>query len=89
MTPAVLGRLWASVPQELQLPRLLPGTVPERCRGGFASHGKSYPAVDLSALPAPMRQELTWCIFRIIELGGRVQMPGTCMLARRLTQIHR
>ena len=26
-------------------------------------------------------------MFRIIELGGRVQMPGTVMLARRLTEI--
>ncbi|MDQ3764531.1 MAG: hypothetical protein M3460_24140 [Actinomycetota bacterium] len=30
---------------------------------------------------------MTWCMFRIIELGGRVQMPGTVMLARRLTEI--
>jgi integrase len=34
-----------------------------------------------------MRQEVTWCMVRIIELGGRVQMPGTVMLARRLTEI--
>jgi len=49
--------------------------------------GSSYPVADVSALPGPMRQELTWCIFRVIELGGRVQMPGTVMLARRLTEI--
>jgi integrase len=34
-----------------------------------------------------MRQEVSWCMFRIIELGGRVQLPGTAMLARRLTDI--
>ena len=84
---AVLARLWASVPPGFRLPRLSPDTVPARYRGGFAGDGKSYPAVDVSALPEPMRQEVTWCMFRIIELGGRVQMPGTVMLARRLTEI--
>jgi integrase len=84
---AVLARLWASVPPGFRLPRLSPDTVPARYRGGFAGDGKSYPAVDVSALPGPMRQEVTWCMFRIIELGGRVQMPGTVMLARRLTEI--
>jgi integrase len=85
--PAVLSRLWASVPPGMRLPRLSPGAVPEHYRGGFAGGGKSYPVADLSALPGPMRQEVTWCMFRIIELGGRVQMPGTVMLARRLTEI--
>ncbi len=84
---AVLSRLWASVPPGMRLPRLSAGTVPEHYRGGFAGGGKSYPVADVSALPGPMRQEVTWCMFRVIELGGRVQMPGTVMLARRLTEI--
>ena len=84
---AVLGRLWASLPPEMRLPRLPADTVPGRYRGGFAGGGKSCPVADLSALPGPMRREVTWCMFRITELGGRVQMPGTAMLARRLTEI--
>ncbi|MGO9193249.1 MAG: tyrosine-type recombinase/integrase [Streptosporangiaceae bacterium] len=84
---AVLSRLWASVPPGMRLPGLSAATVPGHYRGGFAGGGKSYPVADLSALPGPMRQEMTWCMFRIIELGGRVQMPGTVMLARRLTEI--
>ena len=84
---AVLGRLWASVPPEMRLPRLSADTVPDRYRGGFAEGGRSREVVDVSALPGPMRQEVTWCMFRIIELGGRVQMPGTVMLVRRLTEI--
>jgi integrase len=83
----ILSRLWASVPPEMRLARLSADTVPGRYRGGFAGDGKAYPVVDVSGLPGPMRQELTWCVFRIIELGGRVQMPGTVMLARRLTEI--
>ncbi len=84
---AVLGRLWASVPPEMRLPRLSADTVPDRYRGGFAEGGRSREVVDVSALPGPMRQEVTWCMFRIIELGARVQMPGTVMLVRRLTEI--
>jgi integrase len=83
----ILSRLWASVPPEMRLTRLSAEVVPSRYRGGFAGDGTSYPLVDLSGLPGPMRQEMTWCTFRIIELGGRVQMPGTVMLARRLTEI--
>lgn len=83
----ILSRLWASVPPEMRLARLSADAVPGRYRGGFAGDGKSYPLVDVGGLPGPMRQEMTWCMFRIIELGGRVQMPGTVMLARRLTEI--
>jgi hypothetical protein len=83
----VLDRLWASVPPQLRLPRLSVDTIPDRYRGGFAGGGKSGTAVDVSGLPGPMRQEVTWCMFRIVELGGRVQLPGTAMLMRRLTEI--
>jgi integrase len=83
----VLGRLWALVPPEMRLMRLSAGTVPGRYRGGLAEGGRQREVVDVSSLPGPMRQEVTWCMFRIIELGGRVQMPGTAMLARRLTEI--
>lgn len=71
----------------MRLARLSADAVPGRYRGGFAGDGKSYPLVDVGGLPGPMRQEMTWCMFRIIELGGRVQMPGTVMLARRLIEI--
>ncbi len=87
MTPGPSAALWASVPPEMRLPRLSADAVPGRYRGGFAGDGRSYPLVDVGGLPGPMRQEMTWCTFRIIELGGRVQMPGTVMLARRLTEI--
>ena len=83
----ILARLWTSVPPEMRLPRLSADAVPSRYRGGFAEGGRQREVVDVSALPGPMRQEVTWCMFRIIELGGRVQMPGTVMLARRLTEI--
>lgn len=83
----VLSRLWASVPPELRLSRLAADAVPGHYRGGFATGGKPGDTADLGALPGPMRQEVTWCMFRIIELGGRVQLPGAVMLVRRLAEV--
>lgn len=84
---AILDRLWALVPPEMRLMRLAVDAIPARYRGGFADDGKTRTVIDVSALPGPMRQEVTWCMFRIIELGGRVQVPGTAMLVRRLAEI--
>jgi integrase len=84
---AVLDRLWSSVPPGMQMPRLSAGTVPEFYRGGFAEGNPPGTVIDVSGLPGPMRREMTWCVFRVIELGGRVQVQGAAMLARRLTEI--
>jgi hypothetical protein len=84
---AVLERLWASVPPGMRLPRLSAGTVPQFYRGGFAEGNPAGTVIDVSGLPSPMRQEMTWCVFRVIELGGRIQVQGAAMLARRLTEI--
>jgi integrase len=84
---AVLERLWASVPPGMRLPRLSASTVPEFYRGGFAEGNPAGTVIDVSGLPGPMRQEVTWCVFRVIELGGRIQVQGAAMLARRLTEI--
>ncbi len=84
---AVLDRLWASVPPGMRLPRLSASTVPEFYRGGFAEGNPAGTVIDVSGLPGPMRQEMTWCVFRVIELGGRIQVQGAAMLARRLTEI--
>ncbi len=84
---AVLDRLWSSVPAGMRLPRLSAGTVPVLYQGGFAGGGQGGTAIDVSGLPGPMRREVTWCVFRVIELGGRIQLHGAAMLARRLTEI--
>ncbi len=84
---AVLDRLWSSVPAEMRLPRLSAGTVSALYQGGFAEGGQRGTAIDVSGLPGPMRREVTWCVFRVIELGGRIQVHGAAMLARRLTEI--
>ena len=76
---AVLERLWASVPPGMRLPRLSAGTVPALYQGGFAEGRKARTMIDVSGLPGPMRREVTWCVFRVIELGGRIQVHGAAM----------
>src|SRR6202158_1875045 len=34
-----------------------------------------------------MRREVVWCVFRIIELGGKIPTPGLSMLVRRLGEV--
>jgi len=71
----------------MRVPRLSAGTVPEFYRGGLAEGNPPGTVIDVSGLPGPMRREITWCVFRVIELGGRIQVQGAAMLARRLTEI--
>src|ERR1019366_1176033 len=72
------------------------GRLPSRCgRPGplvviGAGGDAAAPAVGrhgFRPLPGRMRREVTWCVFRVIELGGRIQVHGAAMLARRLTEI--
>jgi integrase len=34
-----------------------------------------------------MRREVAWCVFRIIELGGKIPTPGLGMVVRRLGEV--
>ena len=62
-------------------------TVPPQYAGAFCHAGTWQAGVDLSVLPDPMRREVAWCMFRIIELGGTVPTPGLSMLVRRLGEV--
>ena len=78
-----LASLLAALPGPMRQPRFAPASLPPR----FASairHGGPGQEVDLSPLPARMRQETAWCLFRVIEIGGTVAVPAVNMLARRL-----
>ncbi len=78
-----LASLQAALPVPMRQPRFAAASLPPR----FASairHGGPGQEIDLSPLPARMRQETAWCLFRIIEIGGTVAVPAVNMLARRL-----
>jgi len=85
--PEILHGLWEALPPGMRLTYFSAGTVPEEFRGGLA-HQRGRPAgVDLSGLPAPMRQELAWCVFRIIEQGGKLDVTHMRALVRRLDEV--
>jgi len=68
--PALEG-LWAAVPEPMRLSCFAESTVPAQYAGAFCHDGTWRAGVDLSALPQPMRREVAWCVFRIIEMGGK------------------
>jgi len=78
-----LASLLAALPGPMRQPRFAPASLPPRFAGAIR-HGGPGREVDLSPLPARMRQETAWCLFRIIEIGGTVAVPAVNMLARRL-----
>jgi len=85
--PQALKRLWAAVPAPMRLSCFDESTVPPQYAGAFCHDGTWRAGVDLSPLPEPMRREVAWCVFRIIELGGKIPTPGLSMLVRRVGEV--
>lgn len=82
--PGLLQDLWEAIPPGMRLAYFSTGTVPEEYAGGLA-HQRGRPAgIDLSPLPAAIRQELAWCVFRIITQGGKVDVTHMRAPVRRL-----
>lgn len=84
---AILQGLWQAVPAGMRLTYFDVDTVPQEYRGGMGQRPGRAAGVDLSMLPTPIRQELAWCVFRIIEQGGKVDVTHMRMLARRLDEV--
>jgi hypothetical protein len=84
--PEVLRALWEAVPTGMRLAYFSAETVPGQYRGGLGEKRGRSTGLDLSALPQPMRTELAWCVFRIIDQGGRVDIGHMRMLVRRLSE---
>ena len=82
-----LEDLWAAVPEAMRLSRFAESTVAPQYAGAFCHDGTWRAGVDLSQLPDPMRREVAWCVFRIIELGGKISTPALSMLVRRLGEV--
>ena len=85
--PRALEDLWANVPEPMRLSRFAEWSVPPQFAGAFCHDGTWRAGVDLSPLPEPMRREVVWCVFRIIELGGKIPTPGLSMLVHRLGEV--
>ena len=81
---SVLDALWETVPAEMRATRLSPKALSAEYSGAFiwsASHGFT---IDLSPLPVTMQRELSWCMFRTVERGGRIALANVAMFARWL-----
>ena len=81
-----LASLQAAMPGPMRQPRFAPSAIPSRYASAIR-HGSPGQEVDLSPLPGRMRQEMAWCLFRIIEIGGTVSVPAVNMLARRVGEV--
>jgi integrase len=85
--PQVLAALWQAVPPAMRLSCFGPDTVPHEYRGGLGEKSGRRTVLDLSPLPEPIRTELAWCVFAIIDQGGRVDIGHMRMLVRRLSDV--
>lgn len=85
--PEVLRALWEAVPAGMRLSCFRPDSVPGQYRDGLGEKRGRSTELDLSALPEPMRTELAWCVFRIIDQGGMVDVGHMRMLVRRLSEV--
>jgi hypothetical protein len=85
--PQALDGLWAGVPESMRLSCFAESSVPPEYAGAFCHDGTWRAGVDLSPLPEPIRREVAWCVFRIIELGGKIPTPGLSMLVHRLGEV--
>lgn len=85
--PKGLDRLWAGLPEAMRLACFAEPTVPPQYAGAFCHDGTWRAGIDLSGLPEPMRREVAWCVFRIIELGGKIPTPNLSMLVHRLGEV--
>jgi integrase len=86
-TPAANLGLWEQVPVELRLTRFAADTVPLAYRDAFGHRPGDRRVLDLAGLPEPMRRELAWCVFRIVEQGGVVCLGDLAGLVRRLREV--
>ena len=82
-----LEGLWAAVPESMRLRCFAESSVPPQYAGAFCHDGTWRTGVDLAGLPEPMRREVAWCVFRIIELGGKIPTPALSMLVHRLGEV--
>ena len=85
--PGILQDLWEAIPPGMRLAYFSAGTLPEEYRGGLAHQRGRTAGIDLSPLPAAIRQELAWCMFRIITRGGKVDVTHMRALVRRLGEV--
>lgn len=85
--PEVLQQLWQSMPEGMRVEVVHPDGVPRRFRGALRMAPKHPAGIDLSVLPLVMAREMAWCLFRIAESGGWIQVKDMRMVTHRLVEV--
>ena len=85
--PALLDALWDGVPDGMRLERFVPEAIGARYRAAFHWQPDSAAPLDLSGLPEPMRRELAWSVYRIVDGGGVINVRAMRVLIHRLDEV--
>ena len=76
--------LWESIPAGLRHLYFTIPRIPAEYLGAFKANGDRGRAIDLRMLPEPIAHELSFCVWRIVELGGLVPHEPLDRFARHL-----
>lgn len=79
--------LWESIPAGLRHLYFTIPRIPAEYLGAFKANGDRGRAIDLRMLPEPIAHELSFCVWRIVELGGLVPHEPLDRLARHLAAV--
>jgi integrase len=79
----ICQQLWEQIPEPLRLERFDAAST-----GGHPafSFRRTFQHLDLRPLPEPMRRELAWCLWRVIDQGGQIH-GAYVPLVHRLSDI--
>jgi integrase len=81
---AILDALWDKVPAALRPARISLDDLPGEYASAFTRSRTHGFTIDLSALPKTLQRELSWCMFCIIERGGKITVGNMAIFARWL-----
>jgi hypothetical protein len=79
----ICQQLWGQIPEPLRLERF--DAASTGGHPGF-SFRRTFQHLDLRPLPEPMRREVAWCLWRVIDQGGQIH-GAYVPLVHRLSNI--
>lgn len=84
-SPALLAQLWADLPDPFRLDLFGPADMPPDIAPALRIYrGSRTGRINVAQLPEPLRQEMAWAIWRVIDLGGIVPVSATSQIVTLL-----
>jgi len=82
---ATLARLWADLPEPFRLDQFGPADMPPDIAPALRIYqGARTARINVAQLPEPLRQEMAWAIWRVIDLGAIVPVAATSQIVTLL-----